>query len=63
MLIFHFYLYFDIYIFIFFFLNLVTHIRISIGKPKNKPGSYIEAHGGGTAGKEIQPDRTCSLAG
>ena len=30
--------------------------------PKNKPGSYTEAHGGGTAGKEMQPDRTCRLA-
>jgi hypothetical protein len=29
---------------------------------KTKPGSYTEAHGGGTAGKEMQPDRTCSFA-
>jgi hypothetical protein len=31
-------------------------------RPKNKPGSYTEAHGGGTAGKEMQPYRTCSLS-
>jgi hypothetical protein len=43
------------------YLVLFVYTKNIQGIPKTKPDSYTEAHGGGTAGKEMQPDRTCRL--